>query len=115
MKILIWGLLAFQALTVTTAFGAAQSYSCRDLDRLRSRISKDEKIADVSVAAQIIRRLAEKPNGCVRAVSNSNNSVEVRYLDKSTVSGDAFSFSEKNLLVAWTRTFKTGQKESTQF
>lgn len=115
MKILILALLSIvttPASAVTTNPDKSKSYSCEDLGMLRARINKEEKLPDASVAAQLIRSLAKHSGECLKTVHSSKDNVEVQYLDLTDVARDAFSFSRNNLLVSWTRTFKSGKRIS---
>src|SRR5262245_9734377 len=96
------------------AQAAPKSYSCQDLDKLRSRIGKKADAGDASVAAQIISSMAGR-SSCLKLVKKVGAVVEVEYLDKTHVKKDVFRFSANKSLASWTRVFKGGLTDSAKF
>lgn len=111
-KVLLSVVLVGFFFEASMSLAAAKSYSCADLDSLRASISKDATKGQASVAAQVIRRLADHSvNTCVQKNMGIGQSVEIKYLDKGEIASDIFNFSGDNYLVSMVRLRRDGQSE----
>ena len=94
------------------SLAAVKSYSCGDLESLRSSINKDSTKGQASVAAQLILRLADHAtNSCLEKNFGIGQSVEIKYLDKGEIISDVFNFSTDNYLVSMVRLRRSGESE----